>query len=166
MPSLFDLGQELLHLRHVLEMENDGEIDPALEAWLCSTEGALEEKVERYCGVIGELEGVAEARAKEADRVKQLASFDAAKAKRMRVVLLTTLQKLGIERMETLRYKLRLQRAGGKQSLAVDPFESVPPEYTKTIVETDMDKVRRTLESGQELPFAKLLPRNTILVIK
>ena len=166
MPSIFDLQDELLHLRHVLEMEADGEIDPALESWLTGKEDELQAKVEGYCAVIGELEAMAEARKVEAKRIADLGALDARKAQRMRDVLREVFQRLEIGRMETTRYKLRLQNAGGKQRISVDPFETVPDEFTKTMIEPDMDKIRRALESGESLPFATLAPRTQILVIK
>jgi len=169
MPSIFDLQDELLHLRHVLEMEADGEIDPALADWLTAKEGELEGKVENYCSVIGEFEALAEARKAEAKRVAELAAYDSRKAERMRAVLREVFGRLGIARMETTRYKVRLQNAGGKQRVVVDPFEPMPDEFTKIIPaskEADMEKIRKALESGESLPFASLLPRSQVLIIK
>jgi len=166
MASIFDLQDELLHLRHVLEMEADGEIDPALADWLTAKEGELETKVEGYCSIIGELEAMAEARKTEARRIADLGVTDARKAQRMRDVLREVFQRLEIGKMETTRYKLRLQNAGGKQRIAVDPFEPIPDKFTKTIIETDLDKVRQALEAGESLPFATLAPRTQILIIK
>jgi len=166
MTSIFDLQDELLHLRHVLEMESEGEINPALAEWLTSKEDELERKVEGYCSVIGELEAMADARKIEARRIADLGTVDANKAHRMREVLREVFQKLSIPRMETTRYKLRLQNAGGKQRITVDPFETVPNEFTKTMVEPDLDKVRQVLEAGQSLPFATLVPRSQVLIIK
>lgn len=169
MPSIFDLQDELLHLRHVLEMEQDGEIDPALADWLTAKEGELEAKVESYCSVIGEFEALAEARKAEAKRVAELAASDCRKAERMRSVLKEVFGKLGIQRMETTRYRLRLQNAGGKLRVTLDPFEKVPDEFTRTVpatTEPDMERIRRALESGESLTFATLLPRAQVLIIK
>jgi len=168
MPSIFDLQDELLHLRHVLEMEDDGEINPTLEAWLTAKEDELQTKVEAYCSIIGEMEAMAEARKAEAKRIADLGAADARKAQRMRDVLREVFGRLNILRMETTRYKLRLQNAGGKQRIVVDPFEPMPEQYQKTTVtvEPDLDSIRKALDAGEVLSFATLAPRGQILVIK
>jgi hypothetical protein len=133
---------------------------------LTAKEGELQTKVEGYCAVIGEFEAMAEARKAEAKRIADLGATDARKAQRMRDVLREVFQRLDISRMETTRYKLRLQTAGGKQRVTVDPFETVPESFCKTIVEIDLDRVRQALEAGESLPFAALVPRSQVLIIK
>ena len=168
MASLFELEQDLIALRHCLEKEEDGEIDPVLLDWITEKEGQLEKKVEGHCGVIAELESMAAAREAESKRAMTLAKSDAAKAARMRKVRLSALHKLQIDRIDTIRHKVRLQNAGGKLPLVIDPFEVIPDRFQKTVTTTEIDRdaVRTALDAGEVLSFASLAPRSQILVIK
>ena len=166
MTSLFELGEEMMAVRHLLEKQEDGEIDPALADWLDAKGEELERKVEGYCGVIYEFQAMAEARVRESERLADMASADQKKAARMRAVLLDVLKKLGIDKVRTVRHEVRIQNAGGRQSMDVDYFEHIPDRFQMTEVKPNREAIRRALEAGESLPFAKLLPRQQIIVIK
>lgn len=168
MPSLFNLADELIHLRHVLESREDGEIDEALESWLNSTEGQLREKVGNYCAVIEEFKRMAEVRWAECARLKMLADADQAKADRMRRVLFDVLQRLQIDHIETDRHKVGIRTAGGQPALQVDTvdMDQIPEQFLRTQRAPNREAIREALERGEELPFARLLPRSKTLMIR
>jgi len=169
MPTIFDLELELQQLRNLIESsENTAETDTALADWITAAEGDLNKKIEGYCSVIGELQALADAREVEGKRLMALAATDSNNVSRLKAVLKGVFQRLGLTKVETTRYKVRLQTAGGKQRVEVDPFARIPDEYmvTKTTTELDMDKVRSVLDAGELLEFATMLPRGNFIVIK
>jgi hypothetical protein len=65
--------------------------------------------------------------------------------------------------MDTASFKFSLRKSGG-----VKPMEFVEADVTdefKTLV-VDKSKIRKALEAGQELPFAKLNERGETLSIR
>lgn len=60
----------------------------------------------------------------------------------------------------------KLQNAGGKLPLIVDENATVPERFTKITIENDNDLIRKALESGEELDFARFGERSKILKIK
>lgn len=170
MPSLFDIEGDMAALMAMLEDESgvdeDGEIHPQLLKWLEESEGQFERKVENYCSLIGELKAVADARKSEANRIRELQALAENKADRMKKTLFEVFKRMKIEKCETTRYKLRVQNAGGYLPLIVDEFQAIPQEFQKVTVQADRDAIRAALDSGKELPFAKLGERSKVLIIK
>lgn len=60
----------------------------------------------------------------------------------------------------------KIQNAGGKLPLIVDENATVPERFTKITIENDNDLIRKALESGEELDFARFGERSKILKIK
>lgn len=169
MPSIFDLELDLQRLRQMVESnEQDSDSAAQLDAWITSAEGDLHRKIEGYCAVIGELEAIAEARTAESKRLANLASTDTNNVARMKSVLKGVLQRLNMTKVETTRYKVRLQTAGGKQRVTIDPFAEIPSEYviTKTTTEINVDAIREALNGGEVFDFAQLEPRGTFITIR
>jgi len=165
MTSLFNLTAELQHIASLLDHTEGDEIPDELIQWLDTTQLDYDQKVEGYCSVIGELEAITEARKNEANRIRALAELTQSKIDRMKLALKDSLLKLQTPKLETTRYKVWVQNAGGKLPIQIEE-EDVPTEMKKTQLITDKDKIREALESGQELSFARLLPRGQVLRIK
>lgn len=165
MASLLAIQGEILAIRRHLEMRE--EIDPAtLESWLIAADEALETKVDSYCSLIREFIAMAAARREESSRLAGLAKIDDNKAARLKAVLREVLIRLGISSMSTPRHAVRVQKAGGKQSVTLTA--EAPSEYlqTTTTVAPDLERIRAELESGAVLDFAALAPRSMVLVIR
>lgn len=60
----------------------------------------------------------------------------------------------------------KLQNAGGKLPLIVDENATVPERFTKITIENDNELIRKALESGEELDFARFGQRSKTLKIK
>jgi len=172
MATLFDLTSKLASIEALLAdglpetPEAEAELDRVLADELATRE-AVEDKAEAYCGLITELEALATARKAEADRVAKLAKTAAAQADRLRQALREALLRLDLKKLSTTRYQVTLKKAGGKQALEVDEF-MVPAEYVTTETITTINKVaiQKALDEGQELEFARLLPRRDVLSIR
>lgn len=165
MSNLFELTAELQHIQQLMLSADGDELPQELVDWLDVTQEGFDRKVEGYCSVIGELEAVMEARRKEAVRLDALADLARNKADRMKVALKEAMLKLETPKLETLKYKVWVQAAGGKQPIQIEESD-VPDEFKKTQLVTDKDAIRCALEDGKQLPFAQLLPRGMTLRIK
>jgi hypothetical protein len=166
MSTLFNLTAELKHLESiVVAMEEGTDLPAEIADWLDVTQADFDKKVEGYCSVIGELDALAKARGEEAARIKSLAAITNSQIERMKVALKEAMQKLETPKLETTRYKVWVQNAGGKQPIQIEE-EDVPHDLKKVQFVTDKDKIREALESGKILPFARLLPRGQVLRIK
>lgn len=169
MRSIFQLEGDLQALEALLaedaSVSEDGEINEHLAKWLEESEGQFEAKVEGYCGLMGQLTALADARKAEAQRLAVLEQEARNKATRLKTVLRDVLLRLNRQKVETARYKVRLQKAGGAQPMVVDEF-SIPEEFMAVVKSPDRAAIRAALESGKTLPFAQLADRSTIIVIK
>ena len=163
--SLFDLTEELKHIQSVMINSEGDELPQELIEWLDSTQGGYDKKVEGYCAVIGEMEAIVEARKAEANRIRALADTTQNHIDRMKIALKESLLKLETPKLETTRYKVWVQNAGGKLPIQIES-DDVPDEWKLVQLVIDKDGIRRTLEAGTSLPFAQLLPRGQVLRIK
>lgn len=60
----------------------------------------------------------------------------------------------------------KLQNAGGKLPLIVDENATVPERFTKIIIENDNELIRKALDDGEDLDFARFGERSKVLKIK
>jgi hypothetical protein len=167
--SLFKIEGDITALEMLLDedasVDQHGEINGHLARWIEESEGQFEDKVENYCGLMAELTALADVRKLEVQRLQALEQATRKKAERLKTVLRDVLQRLGRQRVETVRYVCRLQKAGGAQPMLVDEF-SIPDEFMAVVKSPDRAAIRAALESGKTLTFAALMERSTILVIK
>lgn len=170
MANIFQLEGDIVALEALLSedasVDENGEINAQLAQWLEESEGNFSDKVEGYCGLMATFTALADARKAEVRRLQELEQQARNNAERLRKVLREVLMRLGRDKVETARYKLRLQKAGGQQPMTIDEFAEMPEQFMQTIKTVDKAAIRAALESGKELPFAKLEERSTILVIK
>jgi len=106
-----------------------------------------------------------QARKEIADQIADRARIDANAADALKRWLMELMQRRGTKKLETLRFRLSVCGNGGKQP--IDITGEVPEDFMYTPdPEVDNEHVRKALESGEQLPFAQLLPRGTHLRIK
>ena len=172
MPTLFEIADDMDALQDLIEQEEQSpEEADALEVWLTVTDGEAKDKVDRYAAVIRAIEARAEVRKAEAKALADRARFDENAARRMKDALAGFFERFEIKSMETTHYRVTLAGNGGKAPMQLDDVtpEDVPEMYCRTIparVEVDKETIRQALDSGQELPFARLLPRGKSIRIK
>lgn len=149
----------------LLNMLYDEDIDEqAIIDTLEGIEGEIEDKADGYAKIIKELESKQNARKEEAKRLTESAKVFENRIKTLKSNLFNAMKATGKEKFSTDLFTFNIAKNGGKQSLTIDG--EVPAEYTKTIIENDIDKIRQALEAGQKLPFAHLEPRGESLRIK
>jgi hypothetical protein len=165
--SLIDIGDDLRALAELLE-ETGGEIvDEALGRWFDEIGAERDQKIDRYCGLIDDLDAQAKRHREDAKRLSEWAQVDENKVKRLKERLLWFFEAHKIERLVTPHYKPRIQANGGVQplNLKVEPSQ-LPEEFQRVVIEADSETIRRYLEDGGELEFAELLPRGRHLRVK
>ena len=162
MKTLYELTidyEGLLNMLYDEELDEDLILDT-----LESIEGEIEDKADGYAKIIKELEIRRDARKEEAKRLTESAKVFDNRINTLKQNLFNSMKQTGKTKFATDLFSFNIAKNGGKQALTIDG--EVPQEYTKTIIENDIDKIRTDLESGKELPFAHLEPRGESLRIK
>jgi len=171
--TLYEISADLAALESIL-LENAGDIsDPAataaFEEWERELSSDLIGKVDRYVGLITEMEARAEARQTEAERLQVLSDLDRKAAKSLRERLLQVMESRGIPPLQTPRFRVSIAKNGGKRPLDIRcGLDELPVWAVKreTVVTANKDAIRERLESGEVLPFASLMERGNRLAIK
>jgi hypothetical protein len=147
--TLFEIGNDLAALYDQLE-EAEGEITPELEAEMDALLAQGEEKIDGYCALIKEFEAKAKIRAEESTRISKLAQSDAAVASRLKTRLHEFLTRSDTQKIETLRFKVRRQKNGGRVPVILDEYfashpEELPERYRKVVFTPDLEQIREDL---------------------
>lgn len=174
MANLFDLSADLLEFEAILT-ENDGEIpeefDAQVSAWLGSVAAEVDTKIDNYAGLIREMESRAKIRKEEAERLAKLQKTDEAAAKRLKTILQWFFEAHRLQKKDTKRFKLWMQKNGGVTPMILDPSVeldpgALPEKFQKVTIEPNTPLIRAALEAGEELEFARFGERGTSLRIK
>lgn len=168
--SLFSISDDLEKLNELLdECGDDAQQQELINSWLEQLGEERDKKLDSYAALIAEMTARAEVRKAEAKRMMELASSDESRAKMLKNRLLQFFEKHNLKTVQTTRYKLQLQRNGGKAPLVlkegVSPTE-LPERFQKVSIDPDTTAIREALERGEKLEFAQLGERGTSLRIK
>jgi Siphovirus Gp157 len=175
MKTLIEISRDLTELDEQLEQlaESPLEQDRAIDNWLAQLEGTIaerNEKLDNYAGLIAEISHRAEIRKAEAKRLSDRADIDENKAKALRSHLQKFFEAHNLKKVDSKRYTLTLVKNGGKLPVLYDSqnIEDYPEAYRKTVTTTSPDReaIRKALESGQSLDFARLGDRGQSMRIK
>jgi len=152
--SLYEISEDLVLVEQALVDTSDPDGIASLERYLAELAVERERKLDAYCGLIREIEARSQARAAEADRLRELARVDRSAVDRLKEGLL--------QHFVAERFRITRAKSGGRQPLELDPVDSwdLPEQYTKITIEPDKEAIRTALESGEELPWARLAPRS------
>ena len=162
MSTIYELTS---NYEHLLNMLYDEDVDEqAILDTLESIEGDIEDKADGYAKIIKELEAKQKARKEEAKRLTDSAKIFENRVKALKSNLFNCMKFTGKTKFTTNLFSFNIAKNGGKQQLTIDG--DVPKEYTRTITENDIDKIRQALENGENLPFAHLEPRSESLRIR
>jgi len=165
--TLFELTADLVELFDALDMaEDDTEAEKLIEAALTEDMPKFQDKADGYAHLIREFEKRAEARKAEAERHAQAARSLAGNAYRLKTAVMSALQMMGMKRLDTDVNSFRVCGNGGKTPLDIHDPNLIPGDFTYTVQELDKDKIRRALETGEDVPGAILMERGKHLRIK
>jgi hypothetical protein len=143
--TLYALSESYNQLVDLLE---DPESDPQrVEQELDRLAGDIKQKAENIAGLIRWCEGLAQLRRGEAKRMLESAAPLENKADWLREYVLKNLQALGIQRVDTARFTLRVQQNPPRVEV-LEPL-LVPGEFKRQRIIVDVDK-RKILEHVKE----------------
>ena len=168
--TLFDISNDLLAFYDRIEALGGDitapEVEQAIDAWFERLSHERDEKLDNYAALIRELDARAKARRDEAKRLQERARRDEEHATYLKQRLLLFFQDHHLKTVETRRYRLTIQRSGGKTPviLHTEP-EQLPEEYQRWKVAADLDAIREALEHGVDLGFAALGERSSFVRI-
>jgi chaperonin cofactor prefoldin len=162
--TLYELKDEY---KQLLEMLEDPDIDPQVIAdTMEAVSGELDVKCDSYVVIIKKLEAQVEMIDTELIRLEKNKTALTGNIKRMKSSVLDAIQLTGQRKMETDHFKLSIVKNGGKQPMEVDEIEKIPQAYISMKPVADVEKIRKELEAGGELEFARLKPRGEHLGIR
>ena len=167
--SLYAISTDLATIvDRLLDTPESPEVQAELSTVLEGLDNALTEKAEDYVLVIRELEARAEARTAEARRMRELAGCDSALAERLKERLKGAMEGTGRLKIDTERFKISVQRNGGKQPVAIDPtaMDLWDGKFVRVKREADADTIRQALEAGEEIVGCSLMERGTSLRVR
>lgn len=170
MPTLLNITDDMLALDAILE-EVGGDVsghEETVASWIDELTANLGRKAEGYAALIVELNNRAEFRRAEAKRLVDRAKIDERKADWLKQTLMNAMRMRGESVIETERFRLSVQRNGGKQPMEL--IGDVPTAWCNVeVVQTpDKDRIREALENcvPEVSEFAQLLERGERLVIR
>ncbi len=162
MSTLFELTNEFNQL---YELATSDEVDE--QAFNDTLEGMmfeLEQKSEGYVHVLERLDMEAQKATEIADMMKHKADIRKNSIKRMKEMLLKAMNAAQIKKLDAGAFTIAVSKNGGKQPMIIDG--EVPDNFKRIIYEDDKELIRKHLEDGEVLNFAKLLPRGEHISIK
>lgn len=153
MGNIYELGE---NWKQVADMLYEKEIEEQyILDTLESIEGEIEDKADGYAKLIKNLLASAEAKKNEAKKMQEKAETEENRVKFLKNNLYQIMKLTGKTKFKTELFSFGIQKNGGKQALTI--VGEVPENYCKLV--GDNEKIRQTLEEGQELEFAYLEPR-------
>jgi len=171
MPTLYEITSDMRAIDQLLDEcggdVSDERVLQAIEDWIAELDTNLRDKVDGYAAYISELLAKAAARRAESRRLATLARYNENAAERLKERLMWALQERDIKKVETPRYVVSWQAAGGKVGLDVQiPASELPEEYRMIEYKPANDSIRNALEQGIEIEGCNLMERGTSLRIR
>jgi len=171
--TLRAIGEDLDAL-HDLLMEVGGEVteeeaERAIDSWLAENEQQLKDKLTGYATLIKAAENRAAEKKAEIDRVKALMQTDLNLVAKLKERLIYFFSAKGIQRVQARYHTITLGKSGGVLPLEITPGAKPDPTYGKFVKVTfdwDKDEIRRALEAGEDVPFARLGERGNSIRIR
>jgi hypothetical protein len=127
--------------------------------------GELEAKGAGYVAVIEQLQMESARADLLAKKYSDLKKTRENAIKRMKDRLLIAMDALGKTEIPAGDFTIKVKKNGGKQTMTVND-ELVPDSWRRVVLEVDKEKIRKALEAGEELSFAKLEERGRHIEIK
>jgi hypothetical protein len=140
---------------------------PVVEKWMKELEANFKDKADGYAALITIMRARADVRRAEAHRLMGRVKIDETGADWLQYRLKMVMEKLGIKKIETERYRISVAANGGKCPLVIYDEASLPGRFFIPSPDViDRDAVRDALDAGEEVAGAKLGERGTSLRIK
>lgn len=164
MATLFELTKEQ---KQLLDMVESGQLSQADAADTFESMGEmLNDKINGYVGVYGELTRQAQTIDAEIDRLTALKKTKANEIKNLKEHLRLGLESVGQSKFDTGLYKGYFRK--GAISVEIENSDQIPAKYVETKLTERPDKklIKQALESGKIVSGAKLVTGDPSLTIK
>ena len=166
--TLYDLN---VQMQTILEMAEDGDLDPQLIAdTLEGVEGEIEDKLDSYGVVMNELQMDVAKIDQEIKRLTEKKRLINNNIDRMKnAVQYTMTEVLNTKKVKGEKFTWSIQKNGGKAPVILNPDVSImsyPERFQDWDVKADKVAIREALEAGEVLPFASLGERGESLRLK
>jgi hypothetical protein len=169
---LLPLAEEMLDILRQIDADaeagNNGEVSPELEERLQAIESRLPDHIDDLAEIIRALHAYSEECNQEAKRLSARGRSWENKAVWLKGRILSTMLAIGEQKIKTARNTVSVCKNGGLLPLQLpERVELIPDDYvtSRTIIEPDKEKIRKELEAGKELEFARLGERGVHLKI-
>lgn len=162
--TLFDLTAEYLTIMELLTDPDQPEqvITDTLDAIM----GEIEVKSEGYVAVLNRLDMELTACKKHEQEWKARKQIRENAIKRLKKALTDTMVAIDKTEIAAGDVKIKLVNNGGLLPLIVDEDAEIPDRFKKIIYETDNSLIRKALDDGENLPFARYGERGKGIRIK
>lgn len=181
--SLLDITQDMEALDGMMAdldaalVRTEGEVTPevqaildAIDAWAAELDKDFERKVDNYVALVKVLEGRAEVRKAEADRLAKRARIDAGNAAFLKDRLLNVFEFRNVKKVETDRYRVTVAANGGKVPLVLSDgaAENLVKQdrFAKVVRTLNTEAVREALEAGEKIGGASFGERGKHLLVR
>ncbi len=151
---LWEVTDELAEVGALIA-EAGGELTPELEERLARSEGAFESKVESVALFIRHSELEADNAKAEKERLAAIQKHHENAVRGLRTYLLRCLSTAGVQKVETHRARVRIQKSGTPSIQYGGDLGVLPPSFVRVVPETrELDKkaITEALRAGEELP--------------
>lgn len=135
----------------------EAQVNEAIDNWLQENQNNLEQKLEGYGKLIRSKDATQKALAEERDFYGKKATVEKNGVERLKKRLLEFFTDQNITEIQSGNFRFKVTQNGGTASLVIDEeydLKKIPKRFFKQVL--DEDAVRKALESGEELAFAKL----------
>jgi hypothetical protein len=129
-------------LRAVFENGTDpetGELTEAALVELAALEETLDRKADGVCAIIREQLTLASAVQAEVDRLKKMVQVRENNAKRLKDYLKFTMEQAGVPKIETERFKIRIQKNSAPSVEITIPVNELPKLFQRVTTEADKE---------------------------
>ena len=164
MNELFNLVGEY---KEVYEMLSDPEIDDeVVNGTLEAIVGEIEVKAAGLIPIFDRMDMEIEACKKHKEEWAQAEKVRKNRRDRLWNMVKDAIIALGKDDLEAGDVTLHIQNAGGQLPLIVDANATVPERFTKLTIENDNALIRKELDNGEKLDFARFGERSKVMKIK
>lgn len=165
--ALYELTGEIKRLYQMAEEDEDFyAFQDAFKDTMEGLQGEFDDKVANIGRFVKSLEADAKAIGEESQRLSRKKGILEKRAKWLKGYLLKNLKEVGRTKGGDAVTTVHVKKNGGVTPLVFNEGVEVPDEYQKEVKEIDKDKIRKELESGKVLSFARLGERGESVTIK
>lgn len=139
-------------IREIIAIAEEDGLTEELVSKLDSLQLSRDEKIDAYCAIIAEQQGLGETAKHEATRLLKRANIRFNTADRLKKCLVEDLKALDLKRHETTLNKIWRQRNGQPTTACLIPVEKLDPTFVKQLPVPDTEAARQYWKETGKAP--------------